>query len=78
MEPASSHARLVAEHRRSIAFIARTLHVCLWHKAGITIALSDVRFRGQSGHCEDAIGYPLVTQSRHRLGNFAVTHNSCH
>jgi hypothetical protein len=28
----------------------RRLNVCYWHKADIPVALSDVRFWGQSGH----------------------------
>jgi hypothetical protein len=38
----------------------------LWHKADVLVALSNVRFWGQSGHYKNAPRCPLLTQSGHR------------
>jgi hypothetical protein len=42
-----------------------TFDVRYWHKADMAIALSDVRFRGQSGHRLDDAQCPLLTQNGH-------------
>src|SRR6185369_14616068 len=41
--------------------------VCLWHKADMLNALTNVRFWGQSGRGADAGQCLLMTQSRHSL-----------
>jgi hypothetical protein len=37
--------------------------VCLWHLADMPIGLTDVRFRGQSGHRLDLAKCPLMNQA---------------
>ena len=47
---------------------AELRNVCLWHKADMLNALTNVRFWGQSGHDADVMRCPLMTQSGHWEG----------
>jgi membrane fusion protein, type I secretion system len=38
-------------------------HVCLWHKADVPLALTNVCFEGKNGHDAGVTPFPLVTQS---------------
>jgi hypothetical protein len=49
--------------------------VSYWPKADITVASTDVRFRGQSGHRALVSPCPLLTHSGSRVPEFAVVHN---
>ena len=42
------------------------------HKADMAIALNDVRYWGQSGHCSNGLRCPLMTQSGHELRGIAA------
>jgi hypothetical protein len=45
------------------------MNVCFRHKANITIALTNVRFWGQSGHRFDPAQCPLMTPSGRSIEN---------
>jgi len=47
-------------------------NVRFWHKADMAIALNDVRYWGQSGHCSNGLRCPLMTQSGHELRGIAA------
>jgi hypothetical protein len=43
----------VGENLAFDRLLSDVLNVCFWHKADITIMLNDVRFWGNSGHCDE-------------------------
>ena len=48
--------------------------VRFWHKAEMAVAVSNVRFWGQSGHCEFRASCLLLTQSGHSPPDIPVQH----
>jgi hypothetical protein len=50
-----------------------TANVCFWHLADIEVMPSNVRFRGQSGHCTRA--KRLLGRQTADITDLLVTHN---
>src|SRR5215472_15802374 len=55
-----------------LSILCCTAYVCFWHKADITLALTNVRFRGKSGHRPDTAQCLLLTQSGHWLAFYVA------